>query len=85
MKITHEKLTIKSDIEVAKNVVSDSSGWFSVSYGTCLTSGLFGSRNTDEPYCLDFLGELQAPYGCYNWGITQAVCPLDLFLAQQIN
>ena len=31
------------DIEIARTVTDDSTGWFSVSYGTCLSSGISGT------------------------------------------
>ena len=64
-----------SDVEVAKNVIPDGAGWFSVSYGTCLSSGNIFSVDEDkrEPRCLVPIGEEYFKFGCYFPGVPERV------------
>ena len=59
---------------MARNVNEDPvSGWFSVSYGTCLSSGTIGTSDVEEPYPIVSVGEAQFTYGCYYKGVSQFV------------
>ena len=61
-------------MEVIKNVIPDAiTGWFSVTYGTCLSSGTKGFFTSDEPVCTVNVGEDQFKYGCRFTGVSDGV------------
>ena len=63
-----------ADVEVTKNVIPDAiTGWFSVTYGTCLSSGTKGFFTSDEPVCTVNVGEDQFKYGCRFTGVSDGV------------
>ena len=68
------------DIEITKKIIPDPAGWFSVAYGTCLSSGISGLFTDDEPTCWSPGGEVLSKYGCHFPQADFGVCIFSFFL-----